>query len=331
VILSLRQVSLRYGMNTSHINELTDIGVLTIVTGCTPKRPKYDMAQVNALRSGEHYVVCHACGQWAGQITTKHLNVCSGMTVGAYKAQWTNEPLLCNAVSKNKAKTASQRQHQSDTLKARFRTPEGERTRTQIAHASARMHQGDAGARSRSALIHLNHTKIRRDATSEHTKAMWLSGTLRDKVLQWHRDNRETSLRSASHARTYIRDRTMVAARAALSRTSKMHLRFKQRMNAAGLTGFVTEGMVGPFAVDEASYELRLAVEVDGCYWHGCAVCGFRGVSRTLNNDKSKDAYLKASGWFVLRIPGHQILDNADAAINSVRAVTHQLQQGKRT
>jgi hypothetical protein len=62
----------------------------------------------------------------------------------------------------------------------------------------------------------------------------------------------------------------------------------------------------------------------------GLRLCGFPGVPRTVNNDKSKDAYLKAAGWHILRIPGHQILRDTNAAIDIVRETVHRLQQGSR-
>lgn len=61
----------------------------------------------------------------------------------------------------------------------------------------------------------------------------------------------------------------------------------------------------------------RIAIFVDGCFWHGCAKCqkhsGLTGefwVSK-INTNKKRDqrvtAELEDSGWRVLRIPEHDL------------------------
>ena len=317
--LSIRQVAVQYGMNTSHIDELTATGALTVIEGSHPLRPKYLKSQVDGLAPGHHYVVCRACGKWAGQITTKHLRVCSDMTVDMYRDRWPDAPLLCAVVRGNKSKSDAQREHQSNALLARFQTEAGAVTRQKISDASRRMYASESGVRSRSALVKMNRTAIRRAAVSDSTRAGWMTGHMRTLVVRWHQTHRQISIDSAAHARSFIRDTSMSAARAKLSRTSKIHLKFKSMMTCAGITGFTTEGRVGPFDIDEAHLDLKIAVEVDGCYGHGCATCGFPGVPRTLRNDASKNAYLTASGWAIVRVPEHMIAQDPRAAIEVVK------------
>lgn len=323
MILSLRQVSIQYGMNTSHIDELTVTGALTVIEGSHPLRPKYLRSQVDGLTPDHHYVVCRACGKWAGQITTKHLKMCSDLTVEGYRDRWPDAPLMCEVVRGNKSKSDAQRKHQSDVLMARFKTEAGEVTRQEIADASRRMQAGESGVRSRVALVAMNRTAARRAAVSNTTRTGWVTGHMRTMVVRWHQTHRQASIDSAAHARSFIRDTSMSAARAKLSKTSKLHLKFRSMLTYAGITGFTTEGRVGPFEVDEAHFDLKVAVEVDGCYWHGCATCGFPGVPSTVRNDKAKDAYLKASGWTIVRVPGHMIATEPDASIGIVRQSLH--------
>ena len=66
----------------------------------------------------------------------------------------------------------------------------------------------------------------------------------------------------------------------------------------------------------------KLAVFVDGCFWHGCPEHG--AIPKTnnefwaskLNRNKERDvrvtAQLRESGWTVLRYWEHQVLANAD-------------------
>ncbi len=323
MILSLRQVSVQYGLNTAHVNELAVNGALTALTGSHPRRPKYLRSQVEGLTPGRHYVVCMGCGKWAGQITTKHLKVCSGMTVEEYRDRWPDAPPLCEVVRGNKSKSDAQRKHQSNVLLTRFQTEAGEVTRQKISDASRRMYAGESGIRSRAALVTRNRSAARRAAMSDGTRVRWSTGHMRTLVVRWHQTHRQASLDGASHARSFIRDTSMSAARAAVSKTSKLHLKFKSMMSDSGITGFTTEGRVGPFDVDEAHFVLKVAVEIDGCYWHGCAACGYPGVPSTVRNDRSKDAYLKASGWAVVRVPEHTILLHPATALKAVQQATH--------
>jgi DNA mismatch endonuclease (patch repair protein) len=61
----------------------------------------------------------------------------------------------------------------------------------------------------------------------------------------------------------------------------------------------------------------RLAVFVDGCFWHGCPRCYIRPksnrkfwdtkIARNRVRDRQVNRELKASGWRVLRIWEHQL------------------------
>ena len=61
----------------------------------------------------------------------------------------------------------------------------------------------------------------------------------------------------------------------------------------------------------------RLAIFVDGCFWHGCTVCGkhigltsepwLSKIEANKKRDQRITSELKAQGWTVLRIPEHDI------------------------
>lgn len=317
--LSIRQVGLQYGFNAKHVRELTRVGALTIVPGSSPLRPKYTQEQVERLEHGAHYIVCRACGRWAGQMTTKHLRWCSRMSMELYKERWPDALLLSGVVSDSRAKTPEQRQQQSNTLKARFQTPEGEVTRQQIREASLRLMKTPYRDELVKRLVERNRSEANRKQAAVKARGLRLL------TIRWHQENREASFAGAAYARAHIRDTTMAAARSVVNKTSNLHLKFKIRMEQANLEGFITEGRVGPFEVDEAHYGLRVAVEVDGCYWHGCVTCGHEGVPSTLANDKAKDAYLKAAGWCVVRLPGHLVVQTPHLALIQINDALNNL------
>jgi DNA mismatch endonuclease (patch repair protein) len=74
-----------------------------------------------------------------------------------------------------------------------------------------------------------------------------------------------------------------------------------------------------PGTPDIAFMGARLAVFVDGCFWHGCPVhytapvrnAGFWGtkVARNRERDRQADARLEDLGWRVLRIWEHELSD----------------------
>lgn len=57
-----------------------------------------------------------------------------------------------------------------------------------------------------------------------------------------------------------------------------------------------------PFKYDFAVPSKRLLIEVDGCYWHGCARCGHAGKPDTIRVDKLKSRYARRLGWNLIRI-----------------------------
>ncbi|QCX28488.1 DNA mismatch endonuclease Vsr [Nocardioides jishulii] len=82
--------------------------------------------------------------------------------------------------------------------------------------------------------------------------------------------------------------------------------------------------------IDVAFTRIRLAVFVDGCFWHGCPEHGTQPqrnsewwrwkIQRNQDRDADTDALLKASGWTVLRIWEHEdVLSAADRIEQLVR------------
>ena len=68
---------------------------------------------------------------------------------------------------------------------------------------------------------------------------------------------------------------------------------------------------------DFVFWALRVAVFVDGCFWHGCAKCYRRPnsrraywdakVARNMRRDKTVNRTLRQSGWKVVRIWEHEL------------------------
>lgn len=84
--------------------------------------------------------------------------------------------------------------------------------------------------------------------------------------------------------------------------------------------------------VDIAFTRLKLAVHIDGCFWHGCEEhfvppkanpdYWARKISRNQERDRDTDERLKVTGWTVLRFWEHQgvvsVADKIETAISMI-------------
>ncbi len=84
-------------------------------------------------------------------------------------------------------------------------------------------------------------------------------------------------------------------------------------MTALDIAGikYITQFLVGnKFLCDFAFPEYSLIVECDGAYWHN--------TQKAKARDASKDAYLRACGYEVLRFSDVDIKTNINACVSSI-------------
>lgn len=112
-----------------------------------------------------------------------------------------------------------------------------------------------------------------------------------------------------------------------LSIKYKLHKKYKNSMNEKGLLGFKTEYEFGPYSIDEADPFAKIAVEIDGCYWHGCKLCGYKGDTRIQLIDKKKTSFLKNRGWIIIRIKEHEIKRDPNVCIDMLKNLQKKRQQ----
>ena len=69
--------------------------------------------------------------------------------------------------------------------------------------------------------------------------------------------------------------------------------------------------------------EQKVAVFVDGCFWHGCPICQrplpatnteywVKKINRNIERDRLHDAQLIEAGWQVVRIWEHELRKGND-------------------
>ena len=113
------------------------------------------------------------------------------------------------------------------------------------------------------------------------------------------------------------RSRTMSAIRGKHNRTTEQRLRMA--LIRKGTHGWKLHEKELPGNPDFFFYKKKIAVFVDGCYWHGCPKCGHIPKTRTAfweakirrnqERDKMKRLELKKSGIRSLRIWEHELRD----------------------
>ena len=107
-------------------------------------------------------------------------------------------------------------------------------------------------------------------------------------------------------------------ARGFRNKTSNLHLSFKESLPQEVKELLTTELTCGYYHIDEGNTTLKIAVEIDGCYWHGCSHCGFPGVPYIKNTDGRKESYLKNRGWRILHIKECLIKGDHESCVRAI-------------
>jgi DNA mismatch endonuclease (patch repair protein) len=122
------------------------------------------------------------------------------------------------------------------------------------------------------------------------------------------------------------RSRVMAQVRSKGNRSTEWRLR--AALVRAGIRGWTLNAADLTGKPDFVFPVQRLAVFVDGCFWHGCPKCQRipssnvsywdRKIGRNRDRDRAVDNRLKCDGWKVLRIWEHQ-LGRMDSVIAQIR------------
>jgi len=109
-------------------------------------------------------------------------------------------------------------------------------------------------------------------------------------------------------------------------RDTKPELRLRKALWAAGLRYRVRNSLPGK--PDIVFPSARLAVFVDGCFWHGCpehltwpksnADFWRRKIKRNIKRDREIDAELEKIGWKGRRYWEHEITDAVDTVSREI-------------
>ena len=100
---------------------------------------------------------------------------------------------------------------------------------------------------------------------------------------------------------------------------------------SAGVKGWRLHSRQLPGKPDLIFTRSKLAVFVDGCFWHGCPQCYRRPnssndywdgkLAKNIDRDKSNTLKLVEDGWSVLRLWEHEIVSNISGCVSTVSKI----------
>lgn len=136
------------------------------------------------------------------------------------------------------------------------------------------------------------------------------------------------AIERTDHVSPATRSSIMRAVKSKGARSTERRLR--AAIVANGLRGWRMHADELPGKPDFIFTESKIAVFVDGCFWHGCPKCYRRPnssqsywdtkVARNMARDKSRRAELRRLGWRVLRFWEHEVKASAFAAAARIKA-----------
>jgi DNA mismatch endonuclease (patch repair protein) len=114
------------------------------------------------------------------------------------------------------------------------------------------------------------------------------------------------------------------------AKNTKPELLFRKALSNAGIKGYRLHWKSVPGKPDIAFVGKKLAIFINGCYWHRCPYCNpsfpktntefwTDKFKKNISRDKKKKQELEAEGWKVLIFWECQIKKELDMCINEVK------------
>ena len=125
---------------------------------------------------------------------------------------------------------------------------------------------------------------------------------------------------------TYLRDgRAPIPKNEAVSRVmrsnkgknTQLELKFRKALRKAGLKEYKIHVKNLPGRPDVVFVKSKLAIFIDGCFWHGCSKCfvtpksnrsfWLKKIQKNKLRDQKVSRQLRYKGWRVLRLKEHRL------------------------
>jgi DNA mismatch endonuclease (patch repair protein) len=136
----------------------------------------------------------------------------------------------------------------------------------------------------------------------------------------------KSRLRNGQFDASPERSRAMAAVRSKGNKTTEVRLRMA--MVRAGIAGWSSQQAGLPGKPDFFFPSAKLAVFVDGCFWHGCTKCGHipkkntsfwsAKIERNRNRHRKVGRLLNRHGIGAIRFWEHQLRDNLAHCVSRI-------------
>jgi DNA mismatch endonuclease (patch repair protein) len=133
------------------------------------------------------------------------------------------------------------------------------------------------------------------------------------------------------------RSHAMRAVKGKENRTTEKRLRSALVKNMISGWKVRQPGIIG--SPDFVFPEHKVAIFVDGCFWHGCPTCGHipktnsrywaAKIASNRRRDKTNNLRLRTSGFRVLRFWEHSLKREASSSIRRIRRVLEEAVRGE--
>lgn len=119
------------------------------------------------------------------------------------------------------------------------------------------------------------------------------------------------------------------------AKDTKPEIQLRKALWAAGLRGYRLNWKKVPGRPDIAFPGRKIAIFVNGCFWHRCPICDLplpksnvefwtNKFTRNVERDQLKRERLEALGWQVFTIWGCQIKKELDAQVSMLKQVVEE-------
>ena len=133
--------------------------------------------------------------------------------------------------------------------------------------------------------------------------------------------------KSTDHVDRATRSRIMAAVKSRGTRSTERRL--MSALSRARISGWIAQARDLPGTPDIAFEKNRVAIFVDGCFWHGCFKCYRRPKSsqaywddklkRNSTRDRKNRAGLRRNGWSVVRFWEHEVSSSLALCVEKIR------------
>jgi DNA mismatch endonuclease, patch repair protein len=108
-------------------------------------------------------------------------------------------------------------------------------------------------------------------------------------------------------------------------------VKLRKLLSASGNRGYRIHFNL-PGKPDIVFTRMKIAIFIDGCFWHRCPVCfqepetrkefWMKKIQSNIDRDKKVNEQLKEGGWTVMRFWEHDVRKNPDAIVKKISEMT---------